>query len=79
VCSNDIGICCPSSVICGENGKCPAAAVANAGFTIGDSGEVETYVQGGREHIMDYNEETGDGAGDTSSEPPAASASSDWT
>jgi hypothetical protein len=77
VCSNDIGICCPTGVVCGEYGKCPVAAVANAGFTIGDSGEVETYVQDDGEHIMDNDEESGDGVGDASSEAPAASASSD--
>lgn len=76
VCSNDVGICCPPGVVCGADGKCPPTAVALAGFTIGNSGEVETYLKGDGDHIMDYNQGSGDGASDASSEAPAASASS---
>lgn len=55
VCRNDIGICCPPGIVCGSDGKCPSTAVANAGFTIGNSAEVETFVQSqDGEHLMEY-------------------------
>ena len=62
VCSNDIGICCPPGIVCGSDGKCPPTAVANAGFTVGNSGEIETFMQSQEgEHVMEYGGDGGDG------------------
>lgn len=60
--------------MCGGDGKCLATAVANAGYTIGDSADVETLENSGGEHILDYGGPSGDAADASIAAEPSASS-----